>query len=350
MSLLYLKLKLIRLGIKIGRRLPIFKKGNQKQVYLRDRITQYANIWKIIAELVGASFKELDRDIWQLERGDKRIRLRLHQFPLDNDVVLRICGRKPLVHRLLSKENIPVPDYALFNLSDIRPALEFLKSHPRGCVVKPCDGYAGLGVTTHITDCKSVQKASATASLYLDKLMIEEQIAGENFRILVYKGKMLHAVRRTGLSVTGDGKSSITQLLDKELKSNRILLEKDIRFTLSAQNLSMDHIPPGSARILVSSVGINFNGGRELRTVYDQEVTNLIHGSIQEDAERCAEIVQADLAGVDIITTDITKNLRETGGIINEVNTTPALHHHYNEDSEQFPRPALTIVQDLLKN
>lgn len=350
MTWLNLKLKLLRLAIKINRRLPHLKRAKNKQVYLRDRIKQYESVWQNIAEQVSAEFKKLDRDIWQLKCHGKTLRVRLHQLPLDNDVVLRICGRKPLVHGLLSEENIPVPDYSLFNLSDIRPALEFQKTHPLGSVIKPCDGYAGLGVTTHITNSSSVYKAAATASLYLDNLMIEEQIAGENFRILVYKGRMLHAVRRTGLRVTGDGVSTIAQLLNDKSTAYLRNLDKDIRFTLNAQKLALDHTPEAGRTILVSSVGVDFNGGIELRTIYDGEVTHQICKSIQNDAEQCAKLVQADLAGVDIITTDITKDLRETGGIVNEVNTTPALHHHYDENNEPYPLPALTIVKDLLKN
>jgi D-alanine-D-alanine ligase-like ATP-grasp enzyme len=52
--------------------------------------------------------------------------------------------------------------------------------------------------------------------------------------------------------------------------------------------------------------------------------------------------------GVDVITSDIQADLRECGGVINEVNTTPALHHHYDPKREPFPAPALAIVKDLL--
>ena len=349
MSLLHQKLKLMRVGIKIRRRLPSLKRNIKKQVYLLDRIEQYKKMWQKIATIVNADFSTLDWDIWQLKRGNKTIRLRLHQFPLDNDVTLRLCGRKPLVHKLLTEENIPVPDFTLFRLSDIQPALDFQKKHPHGCVVKPCDGYAGLGITTHITDAGTLQKAAATASMYLDDFMVEDQIAGENYRILIYKGKMLHAVRRTGQSVVGDGSSTIAELLSIDPTASLSSLDQDLSFTLTAQALSLNTVPATGATILVRSVGRNFNGGAELRTIYDQEVTDLVHDSIQKDAERCAKIVQAELAGVDVITTDISKDLRETGGIINEVNTTPGPHHHYDENTEEFPRVALTIIKDLLQ-
>ena len=114
------------------------------------------------------------------------------------------------------------------------------------------------------------------------------------------------------------------------------------------QSVSTTLVSIGKGRkILVRSVGKDYNGGAELRTIYDTEVTELLHESIVQDAIQGAEIVGARLVGVDIITTDITRNLRETGGIVNEINTTPALHHHYDATVEDFPAPASYILKDL---
>lgn len=336
------KLKIIRIGLKLARRLPWPKQP--KQVYLRDRITQYRDVWQTIAQQVGADFSEIDKDMWELQKGETLIRARLHELPLDTNVVLKLCGRKPLVHKLLSRHKIPVPEHQLFDLNDLDAAEKFLLKRPNGCVVKPCDGYAGLGVTTHIQSVSALERAATRASLYLDDLMIEEQIPGENFRILVYKGKMLNAVRRPGQHITGDGTSTIDQLIAaiKNFKH-----DNDLTFTLISQNLSLSSIPQKNQKVLIKSVGSNFNGGIELRTIYEQDVTDQVHESVRNDAENCAKIAQANLAGIDIITTDISKNLRETGGIINEINTTPAFHHHYDDKVDPFPKSALFIMQDL---
>ncbi len=339
----YAKLKVIRLGLKIAQRLPL--RRPVKQVYLRDRIKQYKQAWSQIAQRVDAQFSELDRDMWVLEKDNVQLRVRLHELPLDNNIVLKLCGRKPLVHKLLSSNGIPVPDHQLYQLSDISPAKKFLSLHPGGCVVKPCDGYAGLGVTTHVKSVAALEKASVRASLYLDDFMIEEQIVGENYRLLIYKGKLLHAVKRTGKSVVGDGVSSIRELI--VAADNGDLFDDDLSFTLQAQQLGFDDVPGKDQVLLVRSIGDGFNGGVELRTSYDTVVTDMVHESVRRDAEQCAEIAQAALVGVDIITKDITKDLREVGGVVNEINTTPALHHHYDEGNESFPYPALIMVKDF---
>ena len=51
--------------------------------------------------------------------------------------------------------------------------------------------------------------------------------------------------------------------------------------------------------------------------------------AIVEDARTAVRTLGLRLAGVDLVTADPSRPLRETGGVINEVNGTPALHRHY---------------------
>jgi D-alanine-D-alanine ligase-like ATP-grasp enzyme len=51
---------------------------------------------------------------------------------------------------------------------------------------------------------------------------------------------------------------------------------------------------------------------------------------------------------VDLITSDASVPLRQAGGVINEVNTTPALHHHYDRAKEQHPEAAVRVLRALL--
>ena len=86
----------------------------------------------------------------------------------------------------------------------------------------------------------------------------------------------------------------------------------------------------------------------EVRTVYNQTVTDSICDSIRCQAELAAKIVHSDFLGIDIITTDCQIPLKESGGVVNEVNTTPALHHHYDARVERFPQAAAQAISILL--
>jgi cyanophycin synthetase len=259
------------------------------------------------------------------------------------------------VHHLLAGAGLPVPSHTAFSLVDLDRAHRFLESHPKGCVVKPAGGYGGQGVTTHVQQPSEVRKAAILASLYDTKLLIEAQVPGESYRLLILEGKMVHAVCRRGPRLRGDGLSTVRRLIEAENARRRenghaaLILDRDCLFTLAYQSLSPDSIPGEGKYFLVRSVNDAASTYSEVRTVYNETVTNLVCDSIRKDAEHAARLVGSDFLGVDIITTDPAQSLRQSGGVINEVNTTPALHHHYDVPGARYPEVALNVVRELLR-
>lgn len=335
------KISLIRLAIKIGKRLPFNKKP--KQIMLRDRIGQYERMWSGIAAALGGELERLDRDCWEIRVGTQFIRTRLHELPLEDNVNLKVCGKKPLVSRLLGGQGVPVAEHKVLTSANMAEAYTFLTEHPHGCVVKPVGGWSGLGVITHVCSRKQMLNAVVHATYEHDEFMVEQQVPGESFRLLVYKGKLLHAVRRRGDYVRGDGTKSLDELC------SNITRDEDFKFTVAAQGYQLSDVPANESQILVRSVGSTFNGGKELRTIYDEDVTDVVHPAIVKDMEKCAAILQGNFLGIDVVTTDISKDLRETGGVVIEVNTTPGLHHHYDSSDEDYPEIILNIVKDLFE-
>jgi cyanophycin synthetase len=69
-----------------------------------------------------------------------------------------------------------------------------------------------------------------------------------------------------------------------------------------------------------------------------------------EEARLAAAQVGVRLAGVDLITTDLSRSLKESGGVIIEVNGTPGLHYHYQvADQGNATRVAVPILRRLLE-
>ena len=66
--------------------------------------------------------------------------------------------------------------------------------------------------------------------------------------------------------------------------------------------------------------------------------------AIVEDARTAVRTLGLRLAGVDLVTADPSRPLRETGGVINEVNGTPALHRHYQVSDRQNVMPVAEPV------
>ena len=345
-------LKLQRIKLKISKLLKE-RFGNTNQIYFESRVDQYRQMWKDIAKDIDAEFSELTGEIWEIKLNGARTRIKNYQLEFDNPVTLELAGSKPLVYKLLEQNNIPIPDYLTFTIYELDKAKTFFKKYPDACVVKPADGYGGKGVTTHVQNNEELKKAAILASLYSSDLIIEKQIAGECYRLLILNGEMVHAVGRRGPKLVGDGTSTVQQLINNEnekIRSSNITLDidRDCLFTLASQNLQLNSVPKEGNKFLVKSVNDPLRKQVEVRTVYNENVTNRVCDSIKRQAELSATIVNSQFLGVDVITPDITIPLEESGGVFNEVNTTPALHHHYDSTKEKYPQPALKAISSLL--
>jgi len=347
-------LKVERLVARI-RKIWEEKRNSAGQTYVHHRVSEYREIWKNVAAKVGARFTVLADSVWELELDGKKTRILNDKLEFDNPVTLEIAGMKPLVYQLFAEQGLRVPEHRTYRLDDWRLATEFLTRHPKGCVVKPANGTSsGQGVTTHILTEDEVKKASILASLYCEDLLIEPMIPGECYRLLILDGELVHAVRRTGPRLVGDGVSTIASLLQVEnaFRSDRgeqhYDADRDCLFTLEYQGFSLESVPLQGQAVLVKSVNDPRRKRVEVRTVYNEVVTHLICDSVRRDAEAAARILNSCLVGVDFITVDPSVPLEKSGGVINEVNTTPGLHHHYDAARESFPEPAPRILRSLL--
>jgi D-alanine-D-alanine ligase-like ATP-grasp enzyme len=329
--------------------------GRSGQTYFHHRVAEYREMWRAIADACGGSFTPLADDLWQVEVNGITTRVHNHEMEFDNPVVLRLAGCKTVVHRMLQSAGLPIPEYAVFSLADLDRAQTFLREHPAGCVVKPVNGYGGQGVTTHVQRPEELKRAALLASLYGRELIVERQVPGESYRLLVLEGETVHAVRRRGPRLRGDGSSTIRQLIEAENIVRRqtgdpvLDIDRDCEFTLRYQGLSLDAIPDTGRVVVAKSVNDPVRKYTEVRTVYTETVTDLVCSAIRREAEAAARLVGSDFLGVDIITTDPTVPLRTSGGVINEVNTTPALHHHYDATRERFPGVGVQALNALLR-
>jgi D-alanine-D-alanine ligase-like ATP-grasp enzyme len=335
-----------------GRRL-LGSAGEQRIQAIRHHAQFYLDTWHEAADDVGAEFEVLSGGIFKISRGGVSTRVCNTSTPLDDPITVSIALDKLLVHSILRSHGLPVPDHVEFSLNNLNKAREFLGRHPP-CVVKPADGSAGGGgVTTGVETRAQLIKAAATAAAYGPRLLIEEHLKGDMVRLMYLDGKLLNAVRRGLPSVLGDGRSKISQLFYEmnqqrvdagyRLAPKTLKYDMDIERTLGRQGLSWRSVPAKGRRVILKSV-TNDN-----MAVDNESVASEISESIIIDGRRAAELLGVRLAGVDIMTPDISKGLNEVGGKIIEVNTNPALHYHYFNRTGPC-RVAVPILEACLKH
>jgi cyanophycin synthetase len=313
----------------------------------------YEQLWKNAAEEVGAQFQRLGHGICAISRDGVVTRMRQNCTAIDDPVTLMIALDKTLCNQLLTEAGLPVPRHTEFTLRTLSRATGFLEQVQGDVVVKPAAGTGGgAGVTTGIRTPRQLAWAATLAAQSSSDLLVEQQIPGDNYRLLYLDGVLLDAVQRRPPSVTGNGRSTIRKLVD-EVNAARlhrsstisqvlITVDMDMRHTLARQKLSLKSVPAAGVVVPVKTV-INQNFAADNVTVTDR-----LCPAIVAEGARAAQAVGVRLAGIDIITHDLTVPLAKSGGVILEVNTTPGFHYHYQKNDGSFP-VAVRVLEVLLR-
>ncbi len=221
-------------------------------------------------------------------------------------------------------------------------------------VVKPVDGNHGRGITVNIKNYEDALVAfrSAKESSKSGAIIIEKYITGDDYRLLVINHKLVAAAVRTPAHVIGDGKSTIQQLIDEVNKDPRrgyghenVLTQITVNdLTLSiikANGYTLDFVLKKDERLLLKDTANLSTGGTA------EDVTDIVHPANVFMAERISKIIDLDICGIDVMTTDISQPLEDTGGAVLEVNAGPGFRMHLAPTSG-LPRNVAAHVIDKL--
>jgi cyanophycin synthetase len=242
-----------------------------------------------------------------------------------------------------------VTPHGVVSAGDLAAAHRFVDQQEPPFVVKPAQGSSsGLGISTLLESWGDVLRALALASLYDRRAIVERMVPGESCRLLFLGGACIHAVRRRGVRVTGDGRRSVAELL-RAGGHSALTGDRNTRFTLRAQGRGIGSVPAPGEELLARGLPPEESSARELRTVYTETITGHCSPLLFAELARIVHALGSDFAGVDIITTDVTRPLLETGGTFLEINTTPGIHHHYITPEDFAPNPvARQVLTHLL--
>jgi D-alanine-D-alanine ligase-like ATP-grasp enzyme len=327
---------------RVGRKLL----GRKRTTYLDERVNEYRACWEEAAKNLRASFEPLCADVWEIRRGAQRTRIANYRVQIDDPVTLQLAGNKPYCCKVARRHGIPIARHRAFRLDDSDAAWSFMTSRGGAFVVKPANRSAGLGVTMHVRNRRELENAAALASLYSDELMIETMVPAESCRLLYLDGELIHAVRRRGVRIVGDGHSTVRELLVSQ-GFLRPASDKAILCTLEAQALSLESQPPAGKEVVARYLPADERVTGELRTVYNECITALVCRDLARSLVPLVEAVGSRFAGVDLLTNDPSVPLSKSGGIFLELNTTPAMHHHYV--GRDGPAVAVRILGYLLE-
>lgn len=197
-------------------------------------------------------------------------------------------------------------------------------------VLKPLSGSGGSGVTTDIRDLDAFETAwNICVNQKAKTILIEEQVSGNDYRVVVIQDYISAVTQRIAAYVIGDGKQTIRNLIKikaeerkknpfyrlKVFEPNEIMVE-----FLLKKGLTLDSVPDHMEKIeLLEAVNIG-SGGESI------DKTDVVHPAWNDIAVKIRKaILNAHHIGLDLMAEDISKSPDEQSWSVIEVNTNPDL-------------------------
>ena len=287
-----------------------------------------------------------DGNLVQMGYGAAMRRIWTAETDSTSAIAETISRDKDLTKTLISSCGVPIPEGR--EVSDADDAWDAAEDIGLPVCVKPVDGNHGRGVFIDVKTKEEVAKAYAVAVEEGSGVLVERSIPGTEHRLLVVGGKLVAANRGDMVLVTGDGKSTIRELIETQVNSDprrgptelhplsNIRIDSAAKMELSRQNLDADSVPAAGREVLIQ---------RNANHAFD--VTDDVHPDTAAVVSLAARVVGLDIAGVDLVCTDISKPLAEQGGAVVEVNAGPGLLMHLRPGVGK-PRPVGKAIVDNL--
>lgn len=277
--------------------------------------------------------------LMQYGYGKKQVRGIATTFDCDSHLDSDFTTRKDECKIFMQTLGLPIP-FGDIVFSE-KEAFEVAKEIRYPVAVKPVVGHKGIGVTAGVKNSRELISAytSALAAIPEDqptRIIVEKSISGTDFRLLCVNGKFVAAIERRPASVTGDGYSTIAELIRAENRQparldtptspmSKIQCDEAMEIYLEEQGFSLDSVI------------------KKGRTVYLRKVANLSAGGISIDATSTIHddniILAQDIAqhfrltclGVDVIAENLSESWKTNSNFaILEINAAPGILMHLN--------------------
>ncbi|MDD3880500.1 MAG: cyanophycin synthetase, partial [Syntrophomonas sp.] len=267
-----------------------------------------------------------------------------------SSIAVDLAKNKQMVKDLLKENNIPVPCGGIVDSEDGAVVLAGQIGYP--IVVKPWDANQGKGVTSNIKDENMLRKAYRLANSFAKRIIVEKYIRGKDYRILVVGNRVAAVAERTAPYVIGDGLHSISELVAEENKNpnrgighekplSRIFLDSVAKEFLARSGLDENAVLKAEEPVYLRENGNLSTGGSA------RDCTRDIHPINKELAIKAAKVIGLKVAGIDMVTENISEPLTLQNGAIIEVNAAPGLRMHLYPSKGEGRNVAADILDQM---
>lgn len=309
------------------------------------------------AEKRGIPYIRLNQaSLVQLGHGVNQKRIMATITSQTSGIAVDLACDKEDTKFLLNRAGIPVPHGRIITtLEELHDNIGVV-GYP--CVLKPVDGNHGRGATTNIQNLEEGIIAFELAMKHGSRLVLERFITGHDFRLLVIDYKLVAAAKRTPANVTGDGKSTIQELIDEvnadprrgfghENMLTEITIDAMTKWILESNGYDLSTVLPNKKNLLLKTTANLSTGGTAT------DVTDSVHPYNIFMAERIARIIGLDICGIDVMAMNLKEPINEIGGAVIEVNAAPGFRMHLDPTSgigRNVAEPVVDMLYPLGKS
>lgn len=306
------------------------------------------NLYALAAKKLGIEItqpiKTFPYGIFKTKKKELAIRGALPN--LNFVVPYSISKNKFITAKLLRKNQVPAPKGIQIKKDQKIDFEKITRKISKPLVVKPIKGFGGKGVSVNIQTEEAFDRAVKEARKHFRKILVEEFIPGNNYRILIYDNKVIDILERIPAYIKGDGNNTIEELINKKNKIRKknslpkIKIDFELENYLKKQKLSMAHIPQKKETIQLRQNSNLSTGGETKRIEKDK-----VHIDNVEIFKKASKTIKMRFAGIDFISADITKSWKSSKCAVNELNKAPGLRLHYIADMKKDNFVAETILK-----
>lgn len=279
-----------------------------------------------------------DEGLMQYGYGKQQVRGVATTFDVDSHLDSDFTTQKDDCKRFLAELGFPVPQGdVVVTLEEAREVAAEL-GYP--LAVKPVSGHKGFGVTADVQNEIELEAAyqravAAVPEEERSSIIVENSIAGHDFRLLCVNGRFVAAIERQPAFVVGDGSSTIRELIERENGTPRrsdtptspmgkIQTDEAMHRYLEEQELNLERVVERDRTVYLRKVANLSSGG------FSIDATKRVHPDNIILAQDIAQHFRLTCLGIDVITTDISVSWKQSSFGIIEINAAPGVYMHLN--------------------
>jgi D-alanine-D-alanine ligase-like ATP-grasp enzyme len=226
------------------------------------------------------------------------------------------------------KNNIPVPEYVQFNIFGLHNVEKIFSKFKTPIIVKPRVGSRGRHTVTNIRTLPEFKTGINVAKQICGELVAEEHLEGDVCRATLVKGKLMGFYRGATPFVVGDGKKTVTELINEKDSTRpervqKVLVNEELENYVLRSGFKMGEVVPAGVRLKLTHRTGRFFGG------ITKEMLDELHPSFVPILEEAAKVVNLPVMGFDCIVPDPTQDASAQKWGIIECNTLPFIDLHY---------------------